>query len=393
MIHDLRAGPIVPNVGHVNRVPIQRSRLMWAAAIGVWSATLFAAEAWDNPAALRLAFPDSRVTVSGLAWFTEESPALRRLPTRLKTTIPPKAWNQAEAPSGGRIRFTTDSQTVAVIAHGASNPPPAHLTAIAHGGFDLYVDGGYFGSVAPDAHGDIRRQWVVGKTAARREITIYLPLGRPVTLNEILLAPGAVIEAPRPFALAKPVVYYGSSITQGLAASNPGATYQALLSRWLNVDFINLGFSGNGFGEPALADATAEIDAACFVVDYWANPTTAVYRATLPTFIDRLRAKHPLTPIIVTGPYYNPSEEQPGEAGARQIEKRVVAREFVAARVKAGDAHLFHVDGLEMLSKAQADGLVDGRHANSLGFYFCAKGLEPHLRRALGLPASHPQRP
>ena len=347
-----------------------------------------AAEAWDHSAALRLAFPEARLTVSGLAWFKEESPALRRLPTLLKATFPPRVWNQAEAPSGGRIRFTTDSLTVAVIARGTTNPPPAHITAIANGGFDLYVDGGYFGSVAPDAKGDIRHQWTVGKTVARREITLYLPLGRPVTLNEILLAPGAVVEPPRPFALAKPVVYYGSSITQGLAASNPGAAYQALLSRWLNVDFVNLGFSGNGFGEPALADVTAEVDAACFVVDYWANPTTTVYRDTLPKFIDILRTKHPLTPIIVTGPYYNPSEDQPGDAGARQIEKRVVAREFVAARVKAGDAHIFHVDGLEMLSKAQADGLVDGRHANSMGFYFCAKGLEPHLRRALGLPIS-----
>ena len=346
------------------------------------------AELWTDPAAQRIAFPDARLTVSGLAWFKEESPALRRLPTRLKATFPPKVWNLAEAPSGGRIRFTTDSQTVAVIAHGATGGPPAHITAIANGGFDLYVDGGYFGSVAPDMHGEIRHQWIVGKTAARREITLYLPMGRPITVNEILLAPGAVEEPPRPFALAMPVGYYVSSITQGIAASNPGGIYQALLSRWLNVDFINLGFSGNGFGEPALADVTAEIDAACFVVDYWANPTTAMYRDTLPTFIDILRAKHPLTPIIVTRPYYNPSEDQPGDAGARQIEKRVVAREFVAARVKAGDAHIFHVDGLEMLSKAQADGLIDGRHANSLGFYFCAKGLEPHLRSALGLPAA-----
>ena len=106
-----------------------------------------------------------------------------------------------------------------------------------------------------------------------------------------------------------------------------------------------------------------------------------------------LRAKHPRTPIVVTGPYYNPSEEVPGEAGERQIEKRVVAREFVEARRRAGDTQIFHVDGLEMLSKDQSDGLVDGRHANAMGFYFCARGLEPHLRSVLGLPVrSEPRR-
>ncbi|MCX6950794.1 MAG: hypothetical protein NTV51_01195 [Verrucomicrobia bacterium] len=344
------------------------------------------AELSAEAGAQHVAFPDPRLTVSGLAWFKEESPVLRRLPTRLQASFPSKVWSLAAAPSGGRIRFSTDSLTVGVVAQSTPGTTPVHVTAIAQSGFDLYVDGVYTGSVAPDAKGEIRHQWTVGTEARLREITLYLPMGRAIAVKEFILAAGAVVQPPRPFALAKPVVYYGSSITQGIAASNPGAIYQAQLSRWLNVDFVNLGFSGNGFGEPALASAVAEVEASCYVFDYWANPSTAVYRDTLPKFIEILRAKHPLTPIIVTGPYYNPSEELPGEAGARQIEKRVVAREFVAARRAAGDAQIFHVDGLEMISKAQADGLVDGRHANSLGFYFCARGLEPHLRRALGFP-------
>lgn len=357
------------------------------AVLGSLASMAAGADLLSDPAAQHLPFPDARLTVSGLAWFKEESPALRRLPTRLKASFPPKVWSLSAAPSGGRIRFTTDSLTVGVIAQGSAGPTPVHVTAIGHAGFDLYVDGVYTGSVAPDAKGEIRHQWNVGKETKLREITLYLPMGRAIAVKELVLAPGAVVQAPRVFALAKPVVYYGSSITQGIAASNPGAIYQAILARWTNTDFVNLGFSGNGFGEPALAEAVAEVDAACFIVDYWANPSTAVYRNTLPKFVEILRAKHPQTPIIVTGPYYNPSEELPGEAGARQIEKRVVAREFVAARRAAGDLQIFHVDGLEMLSKVQADGLVDGRHANSMGFYFCAKGLEPYLRRALGLPA------
>jgi hypothetical protein len=41
------------------------------------------------------------------------------------------------------------------------------------------------------------------------------------------------------------------------------------------------------------------------------------------------------------------------------------------------------VDGLKMLNKDQTEGLVDGVHCNSLGFYFNANGLEPYLRAAL----------
>ena len=361
--------------------PFRFGLLLLCAGMGV---RLAAAE----PAGpLHLAFPDPRVVVNGLPWFPEESPVLRRLPTKWQATFPPKVWNLAQDPSGGRLRFVTDSQKITLVAEGFAGPAPAHMTAIANAGIDLYVDGVFFGAAAPDKNGLLRKEWITGRDRRPRELTIYLPLTRPIAIKEIILEGDATLAPPRPFALEKPVVYYGSSITQGIAASNPGDTFEALLSRWLDVDFVNLGFSGNGLGEPALAQAVAAVDAACYVVDYWANPTTAVYRETLPKFVAILREQHPTTPIIVTGPYYNPSEEIPGEAGARQIEKRVVAREFVAARRAAGDTAIFHVDGLEMLAKDQADGLVDGRHANSMGFYFCARGLEPTLREALRLPA------
>jgi hypothetical protein len=86
------------------------------------------------------------------------------------------------------------------------------------------------------------------------------------------------------------VVFYGSSITQGGCAENPGLSYAAMLGRALKVDFINLGFSGNGLGEPAVAQAIAEIDAAAFVLDHWPNPSLEVYRSTMPGFVATLRA-------------------------------------------------------------------------------------------------------
>lgn len=362
------------------------SLLLLALAVAARAASLL-----EEPKALKLALPDERLTVNGLGWWPEEKPGLGRLPQRLKRDMPPKVWNLAQAPAGVRLRFATDSDRVAFIATSTSTSTPVHVTAIGHAGVDLYVDGIYVGSAAPDSKGKLEKEWIVGKTRARREITFYLPYGRPLKIDAVALPPEASVWPAKPFAVAKPVVYYGSSITQGIAASNPGLIYQAQLARWLDTDFVNLGFSGNGFGEPALARAVAELDAACFVVDYWANPPAQLYRDTLPGFIDILRARHPTTPIIVTGPYYNPSEEVPGDAGQRQIEKRAFAREFVEKRRAAGDKHIVHVDGLEMLSREQADGLVDARHANSLGFYYCARGLEPYLRAAIGLPPSKPR--
>lgn len=338
--------------------------------------------ALQAPEVQRVAFPDERLVVSGLPWFAEDKSVLRRLPARLKESFRTPVWNLAQSPSGGRIRFRTDSLSVGLVAESPDASAMHHMTSVGQNGFDIYVDGEYLNSAWPDKDRKIAKTWAVGRERKLRDITLYLPLYKPVTVKEIAVDVGAKLEAPVPFALPKPVVHYGSSITQGGCASNAGASCQALVSRWLNVDFVNLGFSGNGLGEPAVAEAIAEIDASCYVLDFWGNPTPEVYEAALPPFVDILRKKHPSTPILVTSPFYFPGESLGGGLADAQNRKRKIARSFVEGRK---DPQIFFVDGLEMLSREQAVGLVDGVHANTLGFWFNAKGLEPHLRRALKL--------
>ena len=343
------------------------------------------AELLNSSNALSISFPDARLTLNGLPWFNEDQPVLRRLPLRSKESFRPPVWSLAQQPSGGRIRFKTDSTCLGLRANNPNTSGMHHMTTIGQSGFDIYINNEYMGSAWPDKSGNIVKEWVIGKDQRLRDITLYLPLYKSVTISEILLDPQAKIEPPTPFVLNKPVVYYGSSITQGGCASNPGMSYQAQLSRWLNLDFINLGFNGNGFGEPALANAVSEIDAACFVLDYWGNPTPEVFQETLPKFFDTLRRKYPKTPIIVTGPYFMPSEILQDNKAEALAEKQKIAEAFVAYQRRAGDKFITYVDGHDMLSREQAVGLVDGAHCNSLGFYFCAKGLETPLKKALKL--------
>ena len=112
----------------------------------------------------------------------------------------------------------------------------------------------------------------------------------------------------------------------------------------MNTDFVNLGFSGNGLGEPALADAVAELDASCFVLDFWGNPTPEVYEKNLPPFVETIRKKHAGTPILVTGPIYFPGESAGGPLADAQNRKRAFGRSFVEERRKSGDARIEWVD-------------------------------------------------
>jgi hypothetical protein len=329
-----------------------------------------------------IAFPDARLAVYGLPWFAEDSPVLRRLPLRLKDEFRPPVWDLAQDPSGGRIRFRTDATTIGLVAANPHFSNMHHMASVGENGFDLYVDGTYLGSTWPDAAGKMNKEWRIGRERRMREITFYLPLYKPVTIQEISLDAEARLEPARPYTTAKPVVYYGSSITQGGCASNPGGSCQALLERKLNADFVNLGFSGNGMGEPALARAICELDPSCVVLDFWGNPSAEQYAAALPAFVDILRRKWPRLPILVTSPFYFPAEQASGDVAREQAAKRIAAHDFVRQR-RRSDRRIWFVDGLKMLDRDQATGLVDGVHCNSLGFYFNARGLEPFLRRAI----------
>ncbi len=323
--------------------------------------------------------------VVGLPWFRENGGEFWRLPARLEKTFPPAVWNLARSPSGARIRFRTDSATVSVRLEYPSAPNMRNMHAFGQTGVDLYVDGRYKGTATADAEAKLgkvyEQTWGAGPAGRMRDCTLYLSLYKPVKVIAVGVEEGAKVEKARPYALSKPVVFYGTSITQGGCASRAAMSYQAMLERMLNVDFVNLGFSGNGKGEPEVARAVAEIDAACFVLDFAQNNrlVESLEKVYAP-FIETLREGHPETPIVAITPIYTTGMDGMVEA------MRVHIRKVVSARIAAGDRRLQLVEGTDLLGPGRGDGLVDGTHPNDLGFRWMAEGLAERLKKVLALP-------
>jgi len=328
------------------------------------------------------------VEVDGLPWFGENGGELFRLPVRLKDTYRKPVWDLAQSPSGGRIRFRTNSTALAIRLEYPQPPDMKNMHAFGQTGVDLYADGVYRGTAIAD------RDSRPGKTQDHtyykdqprvdREITLYLPLYMGVKVLGIGLDADARIERAKPFAVGKPVVFYGTSITQGGCASRSGMSYQAILGRMLNVDFVNLGFSGNGLGEPELANAVAGIDAATFVMDFAQNnPTVESLAQAYAPFLETIRAKHPDTPILVITPIYAAHESWSRNdrlEGMRELIRRVAAQ-----CIAAGDRHIEIVEGTDLLGPTRGDGLVDGTHPNDLGFQWMAEGLAGRIGKVLGV--------
>lgn len=351
------------------------------------TAHLFPLLAQDS--ALRwIQLSNEQVEVNGLPWYRENGGDLFRLPSRLKDTYRKPVWDLAQSPSGGRIRFRTNSTVLAIRLEYPEPPDMRNMHAFGQTGLDLYADGVYRGTAIAD------RDAKPGKTQEHtyykdqpridREITLYLPLYMPAKVIGIGLDTEARVERAKPFVVKMPIVFYGTSITQGGCASRSGMSYQAILGRMLNTDFVNLGFSGNGLGEPELARAVAEVDASCFVLDFAQNnPTIESLAQSYGPFLQTIRSKHAETPILVITPIY--SAREAWSRDARLEGMRELIRKVAAERIAAGDRQLEIVEGTDLIGPLRGDGLVDGTHPNDLGFQWMAEGLARRLSKLLGL--------
>ncbi len=326
-------------------------------------------------------FPDPQFKVYGLPFWEENAPDLYRLPKSAQNLVRKPVWNLAKSPSGGRIVFKSDCTTLTIRLQYPSLGGMKNMHTFGQCGVDLYVDDVYVRTAIPKDTTFVEFEFFSGVTKQMRQFTIYLPLYIGVQVLAIGVNDGAEFQAPTPYVIDKPVVYYGSSITQGGCASHSGMSYQAILSRNLDVDFINLGFSGNGMGEPEVAKIVASIDASCYVLDFGVNlPSADSVAKVYGPFVDIIRKARPETPIIAVTPIYNAYEFwKPNKVTFM----RDVIRKEVARHRKAGDQNIMLVEGFELLGPAFSSAFVDGVHPNDLGMQAMAEGLQPYVAQVL----------
>ena len=142
---------------------------------------------------------------------------------------------------------------------------------------------------------------------------------------------------------------------------------------------INTGCSGNGMGQPAMADFLGSRPMSVLVMDYDYNALSVDWlRDTHEPFFRRIREKQPLLPVIFVS---NPNPEREGVN--RFARTGVIFETYQNARAR-GDRHVYFVDGAELYGDSDRDSCtVDFLHPNDLGFYRMAERLRPVVEQAL----------
>lgn len=322
--------------------------------------------------------------ISGIRYDTEQG-CFVRLPQTVADSVSEGVANLNHHTAGGRLRFRTNSQCIAIRAVMATDYLMSHITLIGQSGFDLYhkPDGAgedlYYQSFKPPM--GMRTGYSSALTTHGRmaDYTINFPLYDGVKELYIALKKDAILEAPTPYLHQKPVVYYGSSITQGGCASRPGNSYQAILSRRLNTDHINLGFSGSGRAEPEMAKYLASLDMSVFVCDYDYNCLSEehLWQSHMPLYRTVREANPDLPIILISAPTVLKDPEN--FSGRRKA-----VRATYDTAVAEGDKNVYYIDGAELFAGSCWDSCtVDGAHPNDFGFYRMAMRIEQTLRPIL----------
>ena len=317
-------------------------------------------------------------------YYDEGAAAYRRLSPALAEAVNRGVRYYASCTAGGRLRFLTDSPYVAICAEIPHVGVESNMPLTTMCGFSLYRDGvfrGKLSATAAEARASAAGSAVFAGTVATRmpagklcECELYFPLYGGLKQLSVGLAAGARLLPPRPYTRVKPMVFYGSSITQGAAASRPGNECGAILARRFDSEYLNLGFSGSGNGEEVMLDYLCGLDAGAYIFDYnlWKSrperilpPHYEIYR--------RLREAHPDVPILLI--------DKPGITFAPEdyaIRAPIIRATYERARSE-GDRLVAYLDSADIFDKDAGDAFADTAHPNDLGFYRMADAMQPLL--------------
>ena len=327
--------------------------------------------------------------VEGRGWGEQERERwFDRFPVKAEGKVTVAVWNLSRHSAGMMVRFKTDARALQakwkVLSPrlGMPHMPPSGVS-----GLDLYARDAKgkwrWAAATRPSKQEMQATLLSGIAPGLREYAVYLPLYNGTESLAIGVPAVAKFErlAPRK---AKPLIFYGTSITHGACASRPGMAHPAILGRRFDMPVINIGFSGNGKMHAAVGDLMAEVDAAAYIIDCLPNMNAAAVNARCVLLVKQLRKARPHTPIVLVEDRRNANSWLVPSRSKHHTANHAALRKAYEQLKAAGVKHLHYLAG-DLLIGDDAEGTTDGSHPNDLGFFRQANAFEPVLRKALGM--------
>ncbi|MBQ9355039.1 MAG: hypothetical protein IJT84_05105 [Clostridia bacterium] len=330
-----------------------------------------------------LAFYDAKkspFTLYGISYDYERE-RYCRMPDEIARTVSERAVWLSTYTAGGRIRFKTNSKTLALKVTYPNLADMSTMSLVGSSGCTIYLDkegkSYFYNSIYPTRENKTGYDGIIYFDGEEdKDITIYTPLYNAVTELFIGLDIGAKLEKGREYTNKKKILYYGSSITQGGCVSHAGNTYPAYISRWLDCDYINLGLSGSAQGEENMAKYLASLHPDVFVCGYDHNAANVEHlKITHERLFKIFREQNRNIPVVIL------SKPDFDSNRINNYDRREVIKATYANAKAKGDKNVYFIDGETLFSKEDRDACtVEALHPNDLGFYRIAQVLYQTLK-------------
>lgn len=312
--------------------------------------------------------------VGGLLNF-EKDYALQRLTKNeqiIFEQVNPTISRLATHTSGAYLEFQTTSSFIEIkvdLTHGSYLP---HMSAIAQAGFCLYYfDDGrwiFLASSKVDQKNYIYRM-IESLSNTLKTFRLFFPLYVGVEDIEVGIESTSILEKQQQSCKNK-VICYGTSITQGACASRAGMSYTNIVSRKIEEQVYNFGFSGSANLEIEMAKIIANIEnMSHLVIEVSANAgQTSYLYERFDNFINEIIAKYPDLPILLISPFPNPLHKL--FTKIKETQERNIS--FYGEKL-AQYPQITYLDMHKKLTAFEYEETVDAVHLTDLGFLEIAK--------------------
>lgn len=330
------------------------------------------------------AIPHPSFALHGV-YYEELNECFVRMPLKIAQKVNEGVYGLSKHTAGGRLCFATDSKSLKIEVAYQGLSIMSHMPLTGSSSFALLenTDKGerFIGNLMPtSADKTSFSAGLVLPGGCMKEYILYFPLYNDVKSLAVALDKTAKVEPCNPYCDKKPILYYGSSITQGGCANRTDKCYQALICKKNRIDYINLGFSGSARGEDAMVDYLTTLDCSLFVCDYDHNAPNAEHlKKTHLRLYQRYREKRPDTPILfISKPDFRRDKE--GE------ERCKVIRNTYQYAKRKGDKNVYFLSGKTFFKQRDsADFTVDGCHPTDYGFQRMAEEIYKKMQMINGL--------
>ena len=282
-------------------------------------------------------------------------------------------------PAGFNIEFKAKTSTIKIKAKLDGAAYMSHMTAVGTIGFSLYVKkNNKWLFVASTKINKSEYEVDLLNEINDKEYTyrLYFPLYQALNSLSIgIKLPGYLefIKEDR-----ETLLIYGTSISQGGCATRPGMDYGAILGRMLNLNVINLGFSGSCKIEQSMCeiinDVIKENNVTKIIFEVESNsPSYEHFETRFSYLMSNLYNKENIDIYLISHfdealPFVN-NRIKKHRYGFRKIQKEVA--------LKFG---IHYIDGIRLIKDIDCEGSVDGVHLTDLGFYDVAKKLSKIIK-------------